>query len=214
MIRDIARQLPQTVEALRAWDGQGIPDEAVFAALVVDLKTAQKEKTAALIGKRLNYEISGIRSKIIATARKVEKLEVRPLQGGGHRDGSRLGRTQYLGHDQTLAARHHAEFYLLAAFDLEINADGALAWVPANRAIYVTVLTRTFCISIQVTTWTLLLGFPCRLPAGDAADTHMQLADDPRAAAVLDVAAGANDGLVRAAAGLRRHQRLADVPAA
>src|SRR4030095_2895588 len=77
---DISLHLPQTMAALASWDGQGVPDEPVFAALVADLKVAQKEKTAALIGKRLNYEISGIRSKVITTARKVEKLDAGPYK--------------------------------------------------------------------------------------------------------------------------------------
>src|SRR5262245_30510764 len=76
----IGGELSQTVEALRGWDGQNVPDEAVFAALVDDLKKAQKDKSAALIGKRLNYRQAGIRSKVITTARKVEKLESGPYK--------------------------------------------------------------------------------------------------------------------------------------
>src|SRR5262245_8018777 len=75
----IGGALAQTMDALRNWDGENIPDEPVFAALAVDLKAAQKSKTSALIGKRLNYVISGIRSKIIASARKIEKVETGPF---------------------------------------------------------------------------------------------------------------------------------------
>ena len=77
---DIRDNLPRTVQALDAWDGNGTPDEAAYAALAADLRDAQKNKTAALIGKRLNYEISGIRSKIIATARKAATLEAAPYK--------------------------------------------------------------------------------------------------------------------------------------
>jgi putative spermidine/putrescine transport system permease protein len=76
----IGGTLAQTMNALSSWDGEGVPDEPVFAALAADLKAAQKSKTTALIGKRLNYLISGIRSKIITSARKVEKVEAGPFK--------------------------------------------------------------------------------------------------------------------------------------
>src|SRR5882724_4410487 len=77
---DISKVLPTVMQALQSWNGEDIPDEAAFAALATDLKQAQKDKTAALVGKRLNYEISGIRSKVIATARKAGKLEAGPYK--------------------------------------------------------------------------------------------------------------------------------------
>jgi putative spermidine/putrescine transport system permease protein len=156
---DIRDNLPRTVQALDAWDGSGTPDEAAYAALTADLQDAQKNKTAALIGKRLNYEISGIRSKIITTARKAATLEAAPYKE------ALIAMDPAWGERNTWATIKRSgnaitPSYLLAALDLEINADGDLAWVPANRAIYLTVLARTFWISIQVTAWTLLLGFP------------------------------------------------------
>ena len=55
---DIVNNLPQTTELLRQWDGKALPSEDVFAAFAADLKAASKARTVALIGKRLNYEIS------------------------------------------------------------------------------------------------------------------------------------------------------------
>src|SRR5262245_1786387 len=54
---ELAANLPQTAAALAGWNRQDIPDEPVFAALAADLRESQAKKTAALIGKRLNYEI-------------------------------------------------------------------------------------------------------------------------------------------------------------
>ena len=72
--------LPKTLSALQTWDGTSTPDEAVFAALASDLKLAQENSTAALVGKRLNYEISGIRSKVLAASRMVAKMEAGPYR--------------------------------------------------------------------------------------------------------------------------------------
>src|SRR5882672_7617588 len=76
----IGDQLARTMGALRSWNGEGVPDESAYAALAADLKEAQANKSIALIGKRLNYVRSGIRSKIITTARKVEKLQEGPFK--------------------------------------------------------------------------------------------------------------------------------------
>ena len=77
---DVAENLPTTVVALQQWDGKDLPSEEVFAAFAADMKKAQESKMVALIGKRLNYEISGIRSKVIATGRKVGAIEAGPYK--------------------------------------------------------------------------------------------------------------------------------------
>ena len=77
---DVAENMPQTVVALKGWDGKEVPSEEVFAAFVADMKQAQTNKQTALIGKRLNYEMSGIRSKVIATGRKVASITQPPYR--------------------------------------------------------------------------------------------------------------------------------------
>jgi putative spermidine/putrescine transport system permease protein len=154
----VSEELPQTVAALADWDGRATPAEPVFAALVADLQEAQKNKTAALIGKRLNYEISGIRSKVIATARKVEKLDTGPFREAV------IAIDAVWAEPETWAAirRNDSPFtsyYVLAALDLRQGSDG-IHRISDDRAIYVAVFLRTFWIGLQVTAWTLLLGFP------------------------------------------------------
>jgi putative spermidine/putrescine transport system permease protein len=156
---DISRILPGTMKALRDWDGKDIPDEAAFAALAADLKQAQKDRTSALVGKRLNYEISGIRSKVIATARKAAKLEAGPYKD------AIIAMDDAWAKRETWAAIKRADspwtsFYLLAALDFRRDADNAIREVPPERQIYVTVFVRTFWIAFQVTLGTLILGFP------------------------------------------------------
>ncbi|QEX18604.1 ABC transporter permease [Hypericibacter terrae] len=156
---DISKVLPATMQALQSWNGQDIPDESVFAAFVADIKQAQKDKTSALVGKRLNYEIPGIRSKVIAGARKIEKLEAGPYKD------ALIAMDAVWGQQETWATIKRASspwtaFYLLAALDFERNADNAIQNVPPEQAIYRTIFVRTFWIAFQVTLATLLLGFP------------------------------------------------------
>jgi putative spermidine/putrescine transport system permease protein len=156
---DISKVLPTTMQALQSWNGQDIPDESVFAAFVADIKQAQKDKTSALVGKRLNYEIPGIRSKVIAGSRKIEKLEAGPYKD------ALIAMDAVWGQQETWATIKRASspwtaFYLLAALDFERNADNAIQNVPPEQAIYRTIFVRTFWIAFQVTLATLLLGFP------------------------------------------------------
>jgi putative spermidine/putrescine transport system permease protein len=156
---DISQVLPTTMQALQSWNGQDLPDEAAFAAFAADLKQAQKDKTAALVGKRLNYEIPGIRSKVITSARKAEKLEAGPYKD------AIVQMDPIWGQRDTWAAIKRSSspwtsFYFLSALDLERDADNNIVSVPKDQSIYITVFTRTFWIAFQVTMATLILGFP------------------------------------------------------
>jgi putative spermidine/putrescine transport system permease protein len=156
----IAETLPGTVAALKDWDGQGTPPEEAYAALVADFRKAAADGTGALIGKRLNYEISGIRSKIVASVRKAAELP----EGGPYKDkvigfdkiwGDRLVWVKIKHSGQPLT-----DYYVLRSFDLDRDADDRIVSVPANQAIYITVLGRTFFISAIVTLLTLVLAYP------------------------------------------------------
>jgi putative spermidine/putrescine transport system permease protein len=156
---EITTNMPQTIVALEGWNGVDLPDEAVFAALAADLKAATQQKTIALIGKRLNYEISGVRSKVIATGKKVAELTTGPYKD------AIIGMDKVWGEIDTWATIRRAgsrytAFYLLKSLDLDQDETGAIRWAPANRAIYIGVFVRTLGIGLTVTLATLLLGFP------------------------------------------------------
>lgn len=155
----LADNLPQTIAALESWDGADLPDEAAFAALAADLKAAHEQKSIALVGKRLNYAISGVRSKVITTGRKIA-----PVETGPYKDAL-IGIDKLWGERDIWAAikqggSPYTAFYLLGALDLEQNVDGAIVSTPPERSIYRMVLWRTMGISLTVTVVTLLLGFP------------------------------------------------------
>jgi putative spermidine/putrescine transport system permease protein len=58
------------------------------------------------------------------------------------------------------AAKPYTDFYLLAAVDLRRDRNGNITRVPAARALYTKVFIRTFWMSLMVTLWCLLLGYP------------------------------------------------------
>jgi putative spermidine/putrescine transport system permease protein len=156
---DVSDNLPRTVTALRAWDGKDVPGEEVFAAFVQDMKAANQNKTTALIGKRLNYEISGIRSKVVTTGRKAGALEAGPYKEAVLAIDPIWGQADTWSTIKRSSSAY-TPFYLLNMLDLRQTADGSIERVPANRAIYVDILLRTIGISLLVTTCTLILGYP------------------------------------------------------
>ncbi len=158
---ELLEVLPRTVEAIQHWDGADIPEEAVFAALDADLRQARKDRTVGKAAKRLNYDITGFRSLVLKTARKVSRIKTEPAS---YRDAiiaidERWGSQRYWSAVKQ-AARPYTDFYLLAAIDLERDRNGNIARVPAERALYTRVFVRTFWMSMVVTLWCLLLGYP------------------------------------------------------
>jgi putative spermidine/putrescine transport system permease protein len=156
---DIRDNLPATVVALHDWDGKAVPDEPVFAAFAQDMKAAHQSKQTALIGKRLNYEISGIRSKVIATGRKLSAIPEGPWKEAVIAIDpiwNDAGTWATIKRDSAA----YTPFYLLAMLDLRQTADGSIMHMPSDRSIYVDILWRTFKISLLVTLCTLILGYP------------------------------------------------------
>ena len=72
----VAGTLPETVEALDAWDGQDgtLPDETVFQALFFDIFRAAEAKEHTKLGSRLNYERTGLSSMFRTTGRGIDDI--------------------------------------------------------------------------------------------------------------------------------------------
>jgi putative spermidine/putrescine transport system permease protein len=151
--------LPRTLAALEGWDGTSTPDEPVFAALAADLKQAKEDSTAALVGKRLNYEIPGMRSKMLAASRMAAGLETGPYrekfleQGGIWADPATWAVIQRNGAGLT-------PYYLMTAVDLKQAPTGGIERVAPDQAIFLPVLGRTLLVAGMVTALTLILGYP------------------------------------------------------
>ena len=156
---DVGEALPVTSQLLRAWDGQELPGEDIFAAFAADMQTAQRNKTAALVGKRLNYEVPTLKSKVMVTARKLDKMAQGPWKEAV------IGLDPVWGEKSTWAVIKRASssftpYYLLSVLDLRQGETGGLEPMPADRQIYVQILGRTLGISLLVTLMTLVLGYP------------------------------------------------------
>jgi len=156
---DLRRVMPATVAALADWDGSGLPAEAVFRAAATELARAHREQTSPVVARRLNYDVNGLRSLIMVSARKAPAADSPDIRAAMIALDPRWGETA------TWAAFDRARgpltaFYLLSALDLQHDPAGGIAMVPPDRAIYLGVLGRTLRISVTVTLLCLLLAFP------------------------------------------------------
>ena len=156
---DIGDTLPATSQLLSGWDGKDVPGEEIFSAFAAEMKVAQANKTAALIGKRLNYEVPTLKSKVTVTARKLGAIAQGPWKEAV------IGLDPIWGELSTWAVIKRASssvtpYYLLSVLDLRQGETGALERMPEDRQIYVQILGRTLGISLLVTIMTLVLGYP------------------------------------------------------
>lgn len=150
--------MSHTVAALAGWDGKELPGEPAYRALATDLAAAHQNGNAIMVARRLNYDINGMRSVVMSTARKVDP-------NAENAKDSLIAIDPHWGEVETWGAVKHARgpltaFYLLASLDLNRDATGSIHATPPDRAIYMDVLLRTFRISLTVTLFCLILGFP------------------------------------------------------
>lgn len=156
---EVGLHLPNTAMALKEWDGQDLPGENAYAALTQDLKRAFQERSLALVGKRLNYEIPGLRSRIMETGRRLAAIEDGPYKP------KLLALDTIWGERATWitikrSAQPLTPFYLLSVLDLRLNIEGDIESADNSRAIFRAVFWRTFSTSVLVTSACLLIGFP------------------------------------------------------
>ena len=165
---DLPKTLPATLAVLEKWDGQALPGEAAYAALALDLRELRESGRLGIPAKRLGYEISGFRSLLNKTVRKLP--ESAPYKDALVAANPEWGELPYWQAIRNAAGPHTAR-YLLAALDREHNAAGEIVVNPESA--FIDVFLRTFWIAGVVTAWCLLLGYPVAywlsiLPPGKA----------------------------------------------
>jgi putative spermidine/putrescine transport system permease protein len=156
---DVARIMPTVTSALKSWDGRGLPPESAYAALIADMRAARTAGTLASAATRLNYDEPGFRTLLFTTGRQLpDELSTSARE-------TLIGIDAKWGERDTWAAIHRAggpvtDFYLLAALDLQRDADNSITGAPPEQRVFRDVLGRTLWISAMVTLLCLLLGYP------------------------------------------------------
>ena len=157
---EVVGSLPRTVEAIAAWDGRGLPDDAVYRALSDDLVEARQAQTIGDLSKRLNMEQAGYRSLLNKTARALPfKAQPQSYRDALEALDERWGDPAYW---QVIRRNDSAitPYYLLAALDHRIDDLGELAPVSPDQAVYLDIFARTFWMGLVITAICLVLAYP------------------------------------------------------
>ena len=155
----VAGLIPETLAELDKWDGKELPDERTFETMAKELGLLQIDRKLGKLGSRLNFERGGMRSLITKTGRKLKKIMQGPYKEALIKIDKRWGDRDSWATINLVGLRYTGVNYL-ASFDLRLNADGDIVMQPEVRQIYTLLWMRTLWISLAVTVFCLLLGYP------------------------------------------------------
>ena len=167
---EVADALPETMAALRQWDGEGTPPDEVFAATGREFTIAREERTLGRTANRVNRVASGMRSVIMGGSRSMVEAAAFAEAEGVAMDGA-FWRETMIGIDarwgtaepwralrdagHRFTARHY-----LKALDFERGPEGGYVRQSREWRIYVPLFWRTLKVSFGVTLLCLLIGWP------------------------------------------------------
>ncbi|MFN0262744.1 ABC transporter permease [Tepidamorphus sp. 3E244] len=155
----VSKVLPNLAEALKDWDGEGVPGEEIFAIAVADLKQAREDRTIGQAATRVNYDLPGSRSLFTSSARKVNRIEGPPYKEQLIELDKDWDNPELWAILKRVSNDYTAAFYL-SALDRRYNAEGEIVMEADYQQIYVKLFMRTFWMSMLITFLCFLLAFP------------------------------------------------------
>lgn len=157
---EIPAALPRTVAAIPAWTEGALPPEPVYAALVEDLIALRGTTELAMLARRLNYAVPGFRGLLTRTGRQLSPPEgTTPAK-----DALTSVDPKWADPEIWAVLRQQSgrvtDFYLLTALDLKRDLKDDFRRVDGEEAIFIDLYGRTLLVSVSVTVFCLLLGYP------------------------------------------------------
>ncbi|NOI69972.1 ABC transporter permease [Vibrio owensii] len=158
--RAIPQALPDTIQALESWDYRGQPHPEVITAFSHELLGLYQSKTLPKIANRMNIEVSGMRSLMMKTGRKLSRLESLPASVTElSKLDKRWAEAKYWAAFKNLSGAITLSHYL-AALDMQVNEFGEIEAQPEKRQIYVDLFFKTFWMSVLITLICLVMAYP------------------------------------------------------
>ncbi|MFZ8767465.1 ABC transporter permease [Vibrio harveyi] len=158
--RAIPQALPETIQALESWDYRGQPHPEVITAFSNELLALYQSKMLPKIANRMNIEVSGMRSLMMKTGRKLSRLESLPASMTElSKLDKRWAETKYWAAFKNLSGAITLSHYL-AALDMQVNEFGEIEAQPEKRQIYVDLFFKTFWMSVLITLICLVMAYP------------------------------------------------------
>src|SRR5690606_11386312 len=154
--------IPETLELLSRWDGEGLPADETRASMARELRTLAQERRAGVLAAAVNRAHPGASSLINSTARKMRSASDEALANGGAEllDKADARWTQPpLWHAIVEVGAVHTINHYLTALDLERNTSGEIQKRESAR-IYLQLYGRTLGMALVITVLCIVLGYP------------------------------------------------------
>lgn len=155
---EVTAALPRTTAALESWGGDSIPPEIIYQAFISDLTEGEDRRTFGAMTRRLNFEENGARTTLMKAKRAIKKLEA-PYAVSLPAAVPEFGEAKIWRLIKQNSNPYTAQ-YLLRAMDMKLDTHGKLRMVDDSQAIFIDLFKRTFAISIFVTLFCVVLGYP------------------------------------------------------
>lgn len=158
----VADLIPETLDAMSDWDGEGLPDERIMNQFALELKKLANDRTSGRLAGEVNRSLPGTSSVIQSSARRVRAVDDAELAQNGAAllmsANKRWGDVEIWRTIESTGQPYSITNYL-TALDLEKARDGSIQARDGPR-IYVDLYTKTLRIALTITILTLLLGYP------------------------------------------------------
>ena len=155
----------KTFEEYKKWDKEKdiLPPEAVYKALFNDIAYGDKIKIGRAIT-RMNYSKSGWKSLIKKTRREIKKIVKSGEFPTSYKDKlieiNEGWAEPTFWYSMAQMLNESTAIYYWNAIDRTYDLNGEVVMQEENRRIYMLTWIKTFKVSIYVTFFCLLLGFP------------------------------------------------------
>jgi putative spermidine/putrescine transport system permease protein len=143
---------------MSAWDGNGMPPDAVRAGLIADLRASDDQEIFGNAVRRLNSDFSGFRTLLarsrtaVRSAAPDSPLDLAALD-------PRWGEPRPWGVMKAAMPRV-TDRNLLAALDLRRDASGSIVAEPAGTSANLQIILRTLLVAASVTILCAAIGLP------------------------------------------------------
>lgn len=158
----VIKELPRTVPMLSTWNEtrDALPSEAVFRAMVEDIRDGAERKTIMRLGRRMNFERAGMSTLFRKSARKIKRLKTPDSYKSAllkiDKKWGDANVWKLIKRESGIYTKSH----FLSAVDRQISDDGSIGPKPEYKRVYIKLFWRTIGLSLFITFMTVVLGYP------------------------------------------------------
>ena len=156
---------PNTFDEYKNWDkgADELPPEEVYKSLFFELANGDKRQIGKALT-RMNYAKSGWKSLIKKTTREIKKIVKKGEEPVSYKDTfikiNKLWADPTYWYSFNQMVNDRSSIYYWNAIDRTFDENGDVALQDEKRRMYMNTWLRTFKVSIYVTIFCLILGFP------------------------------------------------------